>query len=109
MKAVFLLFAMNAVAMCQELDSSDKYLPLKDVEEIRRRAVAGDGEASYKLSNFYEFSENEIDESMFWGRLSAEQGFCSGVKDQIDMISRGHVKSINLDKYIKYFRDKCSR
>lgn len=57
---------------------ADFDIPAADIPVLKDRAVHGNGEAALKLSKFYGFVENDLRESDFWLKLSAESGYCPG-------------------------------
>lgn len=51
-----------------------------DVEALRLRALGGDSESSFRLSEIYG-DDNKLLDLHFWLRLSAEQGNCRALEE----------------------------
>lgn len=86
----FLLLG-SSISLSQEMQSSDLYINKEDFSALRKKALSGNGEAAFKLAHYYEFFENNLQDSFFWGRLSAENGYCKGIYDYISLIEHRHV------------------
>jgi hypothetical protein len=65
----------------------DYELPSQMLEALRHRALTGDGKAARNMSDHH-FANNEIEDGIFWLRLSAEIGDCDSQKRLSDLYAR---------------------
>lgn len=73
---LFLLMLFPISQGCAVTFDDDYVIKSAELPKVREAAAGGDRDASYRLWQFYSMERGDVDEGLFWLRLSAEQGSC---------------------------------
>lgn len=57
------------------LANQSDYLSQEELKNLKRKALTGDGEAAYMLSNYYEYADGDHKMSRYWLRKAATLGW----------------------------------
>lgn len=78
-----------------------------EVPSLRAKAAKGDAEASHRLSDHYGLGLGDSEQSMFWLRLSAEQGGCPALEQMLTMYRMANLSKSSENQ--RYFQTRYDR
>jgi len=87
-RRVLLALLLSAASTASATDP-DHYSPAERDEAVDR-ALHGDGRASSDVSMYYAYKMFDAQESQFWLKLSAEQGYCEGIISMAGLMDNHH-------------------